>query len=100
MATLELTSGDTAPDLSGTVNAVLTGAALEVHVQRDNAATIVRAGVVTDAAAGAWSMPWQDGDLHSADRPARYAVEVQVTFASGKVQTFGPVQFYVKPQIA
>lgn len=91
------TTGDTAPALTGTVNAVLTGAAVEVHLRKPSGATLTKAATVTDAATGAWSYSWAVGDL---DAPGVWAVEAQVTYAGGGVQTFGPQRFIVQDEIA
>lgn len=82
---LSWTTGDTAPDLSGVVNANLTGATVVVHVKLPDGTVLVKAATVTDAAGGAWSMDWAPGELALA---GTHAPEVQVTFSNGKVQTF------------
>lgn len=58
---------------------------------------IDRAGTVEDAAAGLVEFPWQAGDLSGA---GTYEVEVQVTYADGRVQTFGRPAFVVRREIA
>ncbi|MGN6245093.1 MAG: BppU family phage baseplate upper protein [Motilibacteraceae bacterium] len=91
------TTGDTAPALTGTVNADLTGASAAVHVRKPDATVIDAPATITDPATGAWSYAWQVGDL---DVTGAWAVELQVTYSGGEVQTFGPQTFYVQPQIA
>ena len=94
--------GDTSPDLTGQclsngTGKSITGATLEVHVRRPDGTVITRAGVPVTPATGEWSMPLQVGDLTVA---GTHRVEVQVTYAGGKVQTFGPDRLPVDPQIA
>ena len=97
-------TGDTAPTLSGTLTAgttpvVLTGATLAVHLRQPDGVTITRAGVVTDAAAGAWAYTWQAAEL----AVGTWACEVQVTYAGGAIQTFptdGYARFDVRAQLA
>jgi hypothetical protein len=80
------TVGDTAPALTGTVSADLTGATVEVHVQRPDGTVFSRAGTVTTAPApAAWSLQLVTGDLTLG---GVYRVEVQATFSNGKIQTF------------
>jgi hypothetical protein len=82
---LELTTGDTAPTLTGTVNADLTGSAIVVHIQRPDATVISRAGTIVGASAGTWSLALIAGDLTIR---GTYYVEVEVTFSGGKIETF------------
>ena len=91
------TSGDTAPALTGTVNANLTGAAVELHLAKPDGTTLTAPAIVTDAATGAWSYSWAAGDLAVT---GAWKVEAQVTYSDGDVQTFGPQRFYVQQQIA
>ena len=91
------TAGDTAPALTGTVNATLTGATVEAHLRKPDGTTLTKPATVTDAATGAWSYSWAVGDLQT---PGVWEVEVQVTFSDATVQTFGPQRFVVAPQIA
>jgi hypothetical protein len=79
------TVGDTAPALTGNVNVNLTGATVEVHVSRPGGTVFSRAGTVTGAATGAWSLQLITGDLTEA---GVYRVEVQVIFSGGAIQTF------------
>lgn len=83
--TLSLITGDTAPTLTGTVSANLTGATTVTHIVRPDKTVLTKAATITDAATGAWSIDWVAGDL--AQVGAHY-VEVQVTFSNGKIQTF------------
>lgn len=94
--------GDTAPDLTGQCTSAgtpknITGAALEVHVRRPDGTVISRPGTIVTPATGDWSMPLQVGDLTKA---GTHRVEVQVTYSNGKVQTFGPENLLVDPQLA
>lgn len=57
---------------------------------------LTRAAVVTGATAGTWSYTWGTGEL---DTPGVWDVEAQATYAGGRVQTFGPARFVVRPQI-
>lgn len=93
----KFTVGDDAPALTGTVNADLTGATVELHLLKPDRTVLTVAADVTDEAGGAWSYAWADGDL---DQSGGWQVEAQVTFSSGRVQTFGPERFNVDPQIA
>jgi uncharacterized lipoprotein NlpE involved in copper resistance len=83
--TLTLTTGDTAPALTGTVNADLTGATAEVHIKRPDRTVLTKAATITDAETGAWSIEWDGADLAQS---GHHYVEVEVTFASGDIQTF------------
>ena len=100
---MSLTVGDTAPPLTGVcksdgVPASLVGAtAVQLHIKRPNGNVLTKPATVTDGAGGAWSYSWTTGDL---DQHGRWEVEVQVTFSTGEVQTFGPSPFQVKAQIA
>lgn len=91
------TTGDTAPDLTGTVNTDLTGATVELHFKPAGADPITVTPTVTDAPSGAWSYSWAVGDLASA---GRWSCEIQVTYANGRIQTFGPQYFQVTQQIS
>lgn len=90
-------TGDTAPALTGTVNANLTGATVTLHLRKPDGTTLSPTAVVTDAATGAWSYSWQVGDLNTA---GVWEVEAQVTYSDTTVQTFGPQRFVVVPEIA
>lgn len=100
---LELTVGDTAPTLTGTVNADLTGAAAVVHIKRPDATIVSRSTTGTLGSSGNWTLPLTAGDLNIR---GTYYVEVQVTFAGGAIQTFAKgadgrqTTFYVRDQIA
>ena len=97
MTTPTWTVGDTSPALTGTVAANLTGATLEAHVRWRDGTVLSRAATATDAANGAWEMAWQTGDL-TVIGPA--VVELEVTFSSGDVQTFGLSGIHVRDEIA
>jgi len=94
------TVGDTLPPLTGTCTSSAgvvngTGAACVAHISRPDGTILSRAATVS--ATGTFSVTWQAGDLIV---PGNHAIEVEVTFSAGAVQTFGPVTFYVQPQIA
>lgn len=99
--------GDTEPDLSGialdaATGVDLTGATLNVHIRKPDATVINRPVTADDQTLnpGGWSMPWQTGDL---DTAGRYAVELEVTWSAGRVQTFpgdGNASFTVTAQLA
>lgn len=97
------TVGDTSPDITFTVNAVLTGTTLEVHIARPDGSVFAHPGTVVDGPGGRGSMALAPGDLNQS---GTYRVEVQVTFAGGGVQTFAfdPTDQYnsfnVRDQIA
>lgn len=100
-------SGDTAPDLTGTCTTTdtsgvttavnLTGSTLALHLRKPDGTTVTKTGALDVAASGTWKYVWQPGDL---DQDGRWLVEVQCTFGSGKVETFGPTPFYVNAQLA
>lgn len=111
---LELTTGDTAPGLSGICSnkdpvtqvvtvADLTGATVEVHVRRADGSVVTKTATLVDADEGSWSTTWS-GPV--GDDPAdlsvngTYFAEAQVTYSGGLIQTFGPVPFKVRRQIA
>lgn len=83
--TLVLTAGDTAPTLTGTVNADLTSSTLAVHILRPDGSVISRAGAIVSGPAGTWSLAVIAGDLTVL---GLYYVELQVTFSGGAIQTF------------
>ena len=74
----------------------LTGAEVEVHIQRPGNPVIIADAQVPNPATGGWEYAWEDGDLI---RDGGHAVEVQVTLGD-VVQTFGPASFNVRKQIA
>lgn len=91
------TVGDNSPDLSGTVNADLTGADLEAHIKKPDGTVLTKTATAVDATAGTWAATWEVDDLSVV---GKHEVELQVTFSGGQVQTFGPQNFYVQQQIA
>ena len=102
--TTTFTTGDTAPALTGTVNADLTGAAVEVNIKRPlGAAALTKTATIVDDEGGGWSVEWEEDDLSV---PGDHYVEVQVTFSDTTVQTFAldtndrPVFFKVRTQNA
>ena len=90
------TQGDTEPPLTDIAGVDLTGATCAVHVRRPGGGVITRAPSVTDAATGAWSLPWLAGEL---DATGVYEFELEVTFTPGRVRTFDGPSFRVKPQL-
>lgn len=103
MSNLLLTVNDTAPVLTGTVNAVITGATLAIHVKKPDGTLINRAGTIVSGVAGTWSLALQAGDLNQS---GVYLVEVQVTYSGGSIQTFAhntrsaPESFTVRNELA
>lgn len=110
---MTFTAGDTAPPLAGicqqsvgsgcgaaniaTVTpADLAGAAIELHIDCAGAITLTKTPTIVSAPDGTWKYDWQPGDLAVV---GVYAVEVQVTYSDGRIQTFGPGSFRVKQQI-
>ena len=96
------TVGDTAPALTGTcmdgdTAADLSGATLSAHIRQPGGTVLTKPATATDAVNGAWQVAWVDGDL---SQSGAHKVEVQVTYAGGQVQTFGPSGFYVNQEIA
>lgn len=98
--------GDNAPDLTGRLTTRLgsvvtpkdiTGAALEAHIRRPDDTVVSRAATSATPLTGDWSLALQTTDFTV---PGLYEVEIQVTYAGGKVQTFGPDRFVVNQQIA
>lgn len=109
---LQLVQGDTAPVLTFNLNANLTGATAVAHIRRTDptATTVVftksvTVGTITigPPAVSACSVDWATGDLAYL---GTHYLEVQVTFSSGKIQTFHigtddqSVRFTVRKQIA
>ena len=92
--------GDTAPALSGSVNADLTGATAVAHIRKPDGTVLSKAatpGVVASGSTPWNAAAWAVGDL---DQSGVHEVEVEVTYADTTVQTFGPQRFVVEPQIA
>lgn len=101
--------GDLEPSLAGTVTSagvgvnLSTAASVAVHVKRPDGTIINRAPVLANQTTtpGGWTLTWQAGDLTVT---GLYAVEVEVTWAGGRPQTFPPgvdnQYFRVNPQIA
>lgn len=102
---LTLTVGDTGTGatLTGTCNATITGATLEVHVKRPDGTAFSRDAAIVSGPAGTWSCALQAGDLTVA---GDYFTEVEVTYSGGAVQTFAldtsnrPVFFRVRDEYA
>lgn len=81
------TVGDTAPNLTGTINADGTGAAGVAHVARPDGSVFSHTVTFSSPTPTltSWSMVLVAGDLNQA---GTYRVEVEVTFSNGKIQTF------------
>ena len=102
MMSLTLTTGDTRPALTGqaldgTTPANLTGATGALHIRRNDGTVLNVAAAWVTPDEGRWSYTWQAGDLNVA---GTWTVELQVTYADTGIQTFGPVSFTVRDQIA
>lgn len=94
----EYTVGDTAPALSGSVNADLTGATARVHIKPPTGAVIDQPAVIDDATLPAkWHYDWAEGDLSVR---GTWTSELEATYSNGKKQTFGAASFTVRDQIA
>lgn len=101
------TVGDLEPPLAGTCTDAGTPVSLAsadtvaVHIRRPDGTTISRVPSLANqtTSPGAWSLPWETGDLPSR---GTYNVEVQATWPGGRPQTFtGPLaSFQVRDQIA
>lgn len=82
---LEFTTDDVGTTLTGKVNAVITGADVEVLVLRPDKTTLEKDATITDGPTGAWSITWAAGDLNV---PGTYYVTARVTFAGGAIEGF------------
>lgn len=96
------TVGDTAPALRGaamdaSTPANLVGATLDLHIRRADQTVITATATVVDGSAGTWTYSWAPTDLTVA---GPWVVELQVTYSTGRIQTFGPSGFNVKSQVA
>jgi hypothetical protein len=97
------TEGDTARPLTGVVSAGkqpvdITGSAVEAHILRPDRETVLSVtAAIEDGPAGAWIYQWGDTDLSVV---GIHEVEVEVTFPSGRPETFGPQKFKVRAQFA
>lgn len=96
------TTGDQAPDLTGTclsngVGAPITGATLALHLKKPSGTIVTKVGTIVSGPAGTWSYSWQPGDL---DEAGTWWVEPQVTYSNGKPQTFPAVAFAVVKEFA
>lgn len=97
MTSAVFTVGDTGPNLEGSVNASLVGASVALHIRKPSGTVVTKAAaLVGDGSEGTWRYTWTAGDL---DEAGTWAVEAQVTYGGGGVQTFGPNTFRVQPQI-
>ncbi len=100
----QYTVGDTAPNLTGTVDANMTGATAVLHVKRPDKTVVSREVEWTDEDAGDWTLGWETGDLNQV---GRYDTELEVTYSTAKTQTFWKptdggwaTSFYVRDQYA
>lgn len=98
---MSLTVGDSRPALSGFatsggVGVDLTGCTLRLHLSPPSGSVLDVAAIAVGIE-GCWAYIWQPNDI---DEAGTWAVELQVTFADGGVQTFGPATFTVREQIA
>lgn len=100
-----LTVGDTAPGLTGTVGADVTGATAVAHIRRPDGTVFEKTLEWVTPLVGAWRIASWDTDELVAS--GWYEIEVEVTFSGGGVQTFWadpvrevPVTFWVRDQIA
>lgn len=98
----EWTVNDTARPLSGrllsdgvpiTLDGIASAAA---HILRPDMSVLNNAATV-DLGTNTWTAEWQTGDL---SMRGQYAVEVEVTWSTGKVETFAPDYFKVRDQFA
>lgn len=102
---LTLTVGDTGTGatVTGTCNAVITGATLAAHVKRPDGTVFSRNATIVSGPAGTWSCALQTGDLTVT---GDYYVELQVTYSGGAIQTFAldsagrDVKFRVRDEYA
>lgn len=92
------TVADTAP-LRGSVGVDVTGASLEVHATLADGAALSQPATITDAATGAFAMDWPTGGVPDAPGTVK-ALEVQITYSGGEVQTVTGSRFHVRPQLA
>jgi hypothetical protein len=84
--------------LTGSVNANVTGATLELHLKKPDGTVVDKTPTVTNALTGAWtSGKFAAGEI---DIAGLWYVEVEVTYSGGAVQTFGPARWRVGDQIA
>ena len=99
------TVGDTSPDLTGickkqvgttTTPAPITGATLVLHIKKPSGTVITKAATIVSGPDGSWSCTWATNDL---DVDGKWVYENQVTYSNGQIQTFGPDEFVVQPQI-
>lgn len=89
--------GDSAPALAVSANLDLTGATVQLHIEKPDGTILSVVGNVTDAVNGLVSYAWAPTDI---DQIGVWAVEAQITFSNNQVQTVGPATFSVRPQIA
>jgi len=90
-------AGDTEPPLTGLAGVNLaTATTYVVHVRRPGGGVIARAPALTNAATGAWSLPWLVGELADV---GVYESELEVTFSAGRVQTFTNAPIRVTEQL-
>jgi len=84
------------PDLTGSTGTDLTSAdSATVHVQMPGGTMLTRPAAITRGTEGAWSMPWQVGELDV----GLYLHELEVVDHAGGVRTFPGASFRVGPQL-
>ena len=71
-------------------------ASAEAHILRPDMSVITNAATI-DLDANIWTAEWNEGDLFI---HGQYAVEVEVTWSTGKIETFRPDYFKVRDQFA
>lgn len=83
--------------LDGTAATDLTGSTTELHIRKPDGTVLTRTATITEPTTGQWQYTWGAGEL---TEPNHWQIEAQVTSADGSIaQTFGPVTFFVKPEI-
>lgn len=93
MVDFEIGQNDLLPELEFTLTQAgvavnLAGSTLMFHMRPQAAGAVVKvsaAAAIVNAATGQGKYSWIDGDT---DTPGTFIGEVEVTFASGKMQTF------------
>jgi len=98
--TAHFTVGDKGTVLTGTCSdngtpVDLAGSTVELHIQPPQQDILTRAATTGDN--GTWTYAWAVDELTVA---GPWKVEAQVTSSDGTVvQTFGPIEFQVRPQL-
>lgn len=101
------TVNDLEPPFAGTITdndiplSLETAVGIAMNLQRPDLTVVSRPGIIgpqQNTNPGAWSCPLVVGDLPVAGK--NYMLEVEVEWTPGRKQTFGPVKFPVKAEIA